>query len=580
MCGIFAALQDKNDAPQVTLDGLKRLEYRGYDSWGIGSIAESQIVVTKEVGKIGEAKVDQNSQLAIGHTRWATHGRVTRENAHPHLSCDQRWAIIHNGIIDNHEAGRKKLKQGGHSFVSETDSEVVAHLLEQESFFEVFGQLEGLNAIVALDAQTQQIFAAKTGSPLVVGFAESAYYLASDAAALLPYTREVYFLKDDEGVKISAKGVELWDLTKHTRLDIDKRTETLDWSAEEAQLSGHDHYLIKEIFEQPGIVQNIADQSEVEVRELTEYIRNSYGAYFVAAGTAFHAALAGEYLFSKIAQRHINLASASEFNYLSSFITHGSLVIPLTQSGETIDVVEAVKTSQRRGADVCAITNVKSSTVDRMADFTVLLRAGPEKSVLATKSYVAKLSVLLLTVYTLVGKLEEGRRLLYKAARAIESQLNKKSISQSKALAARLKTHQHLYLLGRGQSYVDALEGALKIKEVTYIHAEGFAGGDLKHGSIALIEEGTPVIVFVPNDETKEGILSNAMEVKARGAWIVGVSPQNENVFDDWIEVEDLGAASNLINIIPMQILAYYLALELDRDPDKPRNLAKSVTVR
>lgn len=578
MCGIFAVATTKDDAPQKVLAGLKVLEYRGYDSWGVASLDKGKkIVVEKEAGKIGDGRVTVRSVLSIGHTRWATHGGVTRENAHPHLSCNHDYAVVHNGIIDNYQQLKNKQIKAGHTFLSATDSEVVAHAIESQSLFEVFESLRGLNSIVCLDGRNGIVWGVKQGSPLVVGFGKGENYLASDAAALLPLTKQVYFLEDGQGVKLSADEVSIIDI--RTRNVVDIKSTVLDWKVQDAQLIGFDHFLIKEINEQPAIIRTIADQARSDVEKLARLIRRSYGTFFVACGTAYHAALAGVYMFSKLDKRHVNHVSGGEFTYTADFVTRGSLVIPISQSGETIDVIESVSVARKHGATIAALVNVVGSTLYRMGDAAIPLRAGPEKSVLATKSYLAQLSLLLMTALCLSGRVGELEKLLFAAADEIERII--KSLDQEiHDLAHRLKDVNDIYLLGRGSSYPDALEGALKIKEVTYIHAEGFAGGDLKHGSIALIEKDTPVIVFAPLDDTHDAIISNAMEVKARGAFVIGISPIENSVFDVHIKVADVGAASNLVNIIPIQLLAYYLALERGCDPDKPRNLAKSVTVR
>lgn len=581
MCGIFAITQGQNQdtAPMLTLDGLRKLEYRGYDSWGLATLNREHLVqVEKEVGKIGDYQTACRGWIAIGHTRWATHGGVNRKNAHPHVSCDEKYAVVHNGIIDNYIELREKLQSKDHVFKSDTDTEVLAHLLEEFDFWESFSQLSGYNAVVVLDAEHQRIYGAKTGSPLVVGIGDGVHYLASDASALLAHTRNVYYLEDGQGVEISQNGLRVTDLDTGTEVNFEPIT--LNWSIEESQLGGYAHFLTKEIHDQPQVIRAVASSAVEDVQKLARLVRRSYGTYLVGCGTAYHAGLAGMYLLSRLAKRHVNVVSAGEFSYLDDFIQRGSLVMALTQSGETIDVVEAVKAAQVNGAAVAALVNVLGSTIYRLADARVLLRAGPEKAVLATKSYMAKLSVLLLLAYELRDELVIGQKLLLQVADEIEKILADGVDLQLRKLAEQLKDSTSMFLLGRGSSYADALEGALKIKEVTYIHAEGFAGGDLKHGSIALIEEKTPVVVFAPADETYAAIISNAMEVKARGAYVVGVSSHPHDVFDEFIQVGDVGMASNLVNIVPMQLLAYYLAIERGCDPDKPRNLAKSVTVR
>jgi glucosamine--fructose-6-phosphate aminotransferase (isomerizing) len=321
-------------------------------------------------------------------------------------------------------------------------------------------------------------------------------------------------------------------------------------------------------------------QSDETIDKAAEMINDAYGVFFVACGSSYHAALASSYIFSKVAKKHINVVDASEFRYYLDFITPKTLVIAISQSGETADVLDAVKTAKKKKARIMAITNVMGSSLMRLADFTILMNCGPEICVVATKSYTAQLAILLLLAYAIIGKKETGKEVLKKAADSLDILLSSQFLKKIESLAERMKDKEHIFCIGRGVSHATALEAALKIKEVTYLHAEGFAGGALKHGNIALIENGTPCIVFAPNDETYDEIISNAMEVKSRGGWIIGVSPKNHEVFEDWINVPDLDFASSVVNVVPIQYLSYRIAVLRGLNPDKPRNLAKSVTVK
>ncbi len=594
MCGIFAYAGQSTAAADMILDGLRRLEYRGYDSWGVAVRNDGGILTEKQVGKIGGATVDMPASTAgFGHTRWATHGRVTQQNAHPHTDCSGRLAVIHNGIVENHdELRREVLSSGKHDFHSETDTEVVVHLLEDalaqredqpeavvDAVREVFNRLDGMNAIMVLDSRADTLVAVKNGSPLVVGYGAGSNYIASDAAALLPHTKKVTFLSDGEMVVLSPDGVLTTDVGSGEPLQPE--ITELDWDVELAELGDYPHYLIKEIHEQPAIVRSIALTQGELAQKLADLVRDSFGTFFIGCGTAGNAALTGQYLFSRIAQHHVNFEVGSEFGYLEHFLTPRSLVIALSQSGETIDVIEPlVRAKKEKGIQIAALVNVLGSTLYRLADFDVLLNAGPEKCVLATKSYTAKLAVLTLTAYAMDGRLEEGKELLLRAADLIEEQITEQQKAHIAELADRIYETEDMFVIGRGLSYAASLEAALKIKEVSYIHAEGFPGGELKHGVIALIEPGTPCIVFAPNDETRGGILSGAQELKARGAYIIGVSPEPSGAFDYHIRVGDAGDASPIVNAVPAQLLAYNLSLKRGTDPDKPRNLAKSVTVK
>lgn len=637
MCGIFGYIGDKKNAAQIVLGGLKKLEYRGYDSWGIAVATkhithntEHSILIDKHIGKISDQSVSSSmfhlrSNFALGHTRWATHGGVTDINAHPHLDCSGKIAIIHNGIIENYDKIKERLTKLGHKFISETDSEVAAHLIEEyyfnsqvaevghaifcgakparirqladfaprklvaspqlgkktaflEAVRRAFLEFEGLNAIIAMNGDLSEFVAAKTGSPLVVGFGKSENFLASDAPALLSHTRKVHFLEDGEMVWVTKDKVKIYD--SQTGREKQIKSQTIDWKIEEAEKGKYPHFMIKEIMEQPRVLRGIAQGAISQIPDLAKIIKAAYGTYIAGCGTAYYAALSGTYLFSRICHRHVNAAAGSEFGYLIDFITDKSLVVALSQSGETIDIIESVGKAKSKGAKILAIVNNLGSTLYRMADYKILLGAGPEKCVLSTKTFTAKLAILILLAHALNAGLEEGRKLLEKAIREVEKILKPKSLEGIKTLANKIAKNCHIYVIGRGQSYPVALESALKIKEVSYIHAEGLAAGELKHGPIALIENGTPCLVFAPNDETYGAALSGAMELKARGGYIIGVSFKNHEVFDYYIPVSDCGDASAIPNVVIAQLLGYYLALKKGNDPDKPRNLAKSVTVK
>ncbi|MBI1982002.1 MAG: glutamine--fructose-6-phosphate transaminase (isomerizing) [Candidatus Levybacteria bacterium] len=608
MCGIFGYVGKDNRAAQIVLEGLKTLEYRGYDSWGIASKIKNKqslslrdeklkmknsdkknkFIVEKYIGKI-ENGISQlspfSSQLVIGHTRWATHGGVTIANAHPHLDCTQKIAVVHNGIVENFEELREELIKKGHLFISETDTEVIPHLIEEygkkqgfaSSVRDAFNRLDGLNAIVAANSKSCEIIAAKTGSPLIIGIGENEFFIASDATGIIKHTRQVLFLKDLEMV-ILGKKLQLLSLPNGKKLTF--KPEIIKWKTQDVSRGMYRHFMLKEIYEQPKAIRNITKNYGDQINHLVQIIEAAKGTFLIGAGTAFHACLAGTYLFSKIAHIHVNTAVASEFNYLEDFLNKKSLVIALSQSGETIDVVEPLKRAKEKGSKIIAITNVLGSTIYRMADYKMLLGAGPEKAVASTKAYVAKLVVLLMLSFKMVGKSKEIKAAMAKVADEVERLLEKENIEKIKKIASFLSSAVHIYSIGRGVSYSTALEAALKIKEVSYIHTEGLAGGELKHGTIALISKGTPCIVFTPNDQTHEAMISNATEIRSRGGVIIGISSKNSSVFDYWIEVRDIGEASVIPQIVPAQLLAYYLAVEKGYDPDKPRNLAKSVTVK
>lgn len=593
MCGIFAYVGKQNNAANIVFDGLKLLEYRGYDSWGVAVKIKKEKLklknsfeIEKHVGKIGDAKVNlPKSSLGIGHTRWATHGGVTIANCHPHMDCKNQIAVVHNGIVENFLELKAELIKKGHKFTSETDTEVIPHLIEEflkkEGFAsavrDTFNLLKGLNGIVVVNAMSSEIVVAKNGSPLIVGIGESEFFVSSDVIGIVEHTKKIIFLKDNEMVLLG-KNIQLLSLPKGTKQEV--KPEEIAWSFEKSTKGKFDHFMIKEIYEQPTVIRNIAKNYSDQIRKLSQIIKNAKGTFFIGAGTAFHAGLAGTYLFSKIAKKHVNTSVASEFNYLEDFLHEDSLVIALSQSGETIDVVEPLTRAREKKSKIAAITNTLGSTIYRMADFNMLLNAGPEKAVASTKAYTAKLSVLIFLAYALIRKDSIAKSILIKSADEINRILDDKSLSSIKNVAKMLSKTKNIYAIGRGVSYSSAVEAALKIKEVTYIPTEGLAGGELKHGTIALISKGIPCIVFAPQDETYESIMSNAIEIKSRGGIIIGISPKNSPVFDYFIEVKDIKEGSYIAQIVVAQLLSYYMAVELRLDPDKPRNLAKSVTVK
>lgn len=595
MCGIFGYVGYKSNASDIVLNGLKSLEYRGYDSWGVACVPDGkspgkkqEIVVRKQTGKIGAATLDgmPASTFAFGHTRWATHGGVTEVNAHPHLDCTGTIALIHNGIIENYEELKGPLLQKGHVFKSETDTEVAVHLIEEyaktmissKAVQKAFKAIQGLNALIIMSVRDGRLIAVRNGSPLVVGFGDGENFVASDAMALIPHTKQVHFLEDNQMAIISGDGIMLFDAL--TGEGIRPRKQTLNLSVEETVKGKYPFFMLKEINEQPAILADIAANYENQEKRLAERIRNAYGTYLVGCGTAAYACMAGSYFFSKIAKRHINWQVGSEFSYQLDFLTPKSLVIALSQSGETMDTLDAVKRSQEKGAKVFGLVNVIGSTLYRQADYKLPIGAGPEKGVASTKAFTGKLAHLLLLAYALDGRAEEGKKVLVKATKSAKRVLSKQSVTRIKELAKMIKDREHMYVIGRGLSYPASLETALKIKEISYIHAEGLAAGELKHGPLALVEKGTPCIAFLPDDETYGANLAGAMEMKARGGFIIGVSYKPHEIFDYYIPVSDAGEATIIPNVIFGQMLAYYLTLERGYDPDKPRNLAKSVTVK
>lgn len=584
MCGISAYIGKKDNAPEIVFEGLKKLEYRGYDSWGIAVKGKGKIKLQKAIGEIGNSKLKiKNSSVAIGHTRWATHGGVTVANAHPHLDCSGNIALVHNGIVENYQELKKDLLERGHKFKSETDTELIPHLIEENlkknNFVEAvrlsFNQLSGMNAVVVLNGQEGKIVACKNGSPLVVGIGQQENYLASDVTAFIEFTNQVYFLEDYDLIVVSKDNIELF-VAESGRVKPFKITE-LTWQFEKTTLGQYEHYMLKEIFEQPEIVYNLSLDNQ-EIKKIAQLIEKAYGTFLIACGSASYSCLAGVYLFSKFAKKHVNFAIGSEFNYIEDYLTPKSLLIAVSQSGETMDVMEPVTQAKKRQANIVSVTNTLGSSLYRVGGYRFLLQAGVEKAVCSTKALTAMFAVMILLSFAVAGKLKQAQEILQKSSQEIKKILGKKE--EIKDLAHMIYKNKHIFVLGRGLSYPVALEATLKIKESSYIHAEGFAGGELKHGVIALIEKGTPVIVFAPNDETYDAIISNAMEVKARGAFVIGVGYQNNQAFDYFFEIKDVGASSILPHNVFAQLLGYYMSTKQGINPDRPRNLAKSVTVK
>lgn len=592
MCGIFGYVGKRDDAGNLVVAGLKNLEYRGYDSWGISCKMQedSTLFLEKSIGKISEVDAhafDHKCSLAIGHTRWATHGGVTQANAHPHFNEDQTIAVVHNGIIENYQELRKDLKDRGHTLLSETDSEIIPHLIEEymketDDFASAARKacelFQGRYAFLALHTDSNALVAARSGSPLIIGVGEDGYFIASDIPAFLDHSKIVQYLDDGEMVVTDGKNIIFSDLK--TGKEKEKREVEITWSVEEAQKGEYDHFMMKEIMDQKETIARAVNQDDDQIMTLTKAIRDAKGTFLVGCGTAGKVCMAAEYFFSVIANKHVNFTPASEFKLHHHFLTEKSLLIVVSQSGETADVLEAMETAKSKGAKVLAIVNVEGSTIDRQADYSLLINAGPERAVASTKAMTSQMAVLMLIAYTLADKLHEGKTVLLEAAAMINDMLNPRYIDRLEELAVRIHLKEDLFIIGKSWNYPMALESAIKIQEVSYVHAEGFAGGELKHGPIALIENETPCIILLGNDEVTQDTISNAIELKARGGHIIGIAPENNEVFDEWIKVPDAGTAQPIVNIIPVQILAYFLAVKRGKDPDMPRNLAKSVTVK
>lgn len=584
MCGIIGYI-GKGKASEYLLKGLMNLEYRGYDSAGMAVLNSRGLEFRKAAGKIAEINARLNflaleGSIGIAHTRWATHGKVDDGNAHPHFDCSGKIAIVHNGIIENYEELKAELFD--HRFSSETDSEVVAHLVEEglkrglsfeEAFMHAISKLEGTFAILCIKEGERKILAARKGSPLVVGISDDATFISSDIPSFLEWTKNVIYLRDGDVVIAEDGTVRIFN----SGVEVSRPVDVVEWDAEQIKKGGFEHYMLKEIAEQREVVQRAISQDYSVLNSVIDEMRRAYGIFFTACGSSYNACLAASYIFSRVANLHVNVVLASEFENYVDFLSEKTLVFAVSQSGETYDVLEAVRAARSRGCRVIGVLNRIGSSLALESDCFLRMNVGPEICVVATKTFTSQVALLAMLAYAFAGRKDEivsRMKALYLDLYNLTSRSMREHL---KNLAEKLYTEEHIYLIGRGLQYATALEAALKIKEVSYIHAEAFAAGELKHGPLALISDGTPVIAFLPKGDKRT--LSNAIEVKARGGYIIGVSPERHEIFDYWIKVPECGDLNPIVQIIPMQILSYELALLRGLDPDKPRNLAKSVTV-
>ncbi len=601
MCGIVGYVGFR-DAVDVLIEGLRRLEYRGYDSAGVAVRTGDGLRELKRAGKLKAlaealAQSPLSGTVGIGHTRWATHGPPTDENAHPHRSG--KLAIVHNGIIENYLELKRALLEKGYTFTSDTDTEVLAHLIAEHyrgdleaALRAALAEARGAYAVVAMHQDEDVLVAARTVSPLVVGLGEGENFLASDVPALLPYTRRVVFLEDGEMAVVRREGVEVKDLAGNPR---PLRVTEVDWSLEQAEKGGFPHYMLKEIMEQPWVLENTLggrlDEAAGEVRlELPLDPGAFERIHVVAAGTAFYAGWVGKYLIEKLARLPVEAEIASEYRYRDPVVDGKTLFIAVSQSGETIDTLEALREARNRGAATLGVINVKGSSITREADATLYIHAGPEIGVASTKAYLAMLAAMVMLAVWLGrarGTLDpaEARVLLHemrKLPRLAEAVLSRREAV--KRVAAKYHQATDFLFLGRNLHAPTAFEGALKLKEISYIHAEAYPAGEMKHGPIALIDEHLPVVVVSPRGPWYEKTRSNIQEVRARGGRVIAVATDGDEAIREHAEEvlyipEVHPLLSPILAVIPLQLLAYETAVLLGRDVDQPRNLAKSVTV-
>ena len=612
MCGIVGYVGGK-DAVDIIMNGLKRLEYRGYDSAGI-ALAGEDLYVRKKNGKISalESALGLENQEAlhgyhtgIGHTRWATHGVPSDRNAHPHTDCKNEIAVVHNGIIENFTVIKQMLTQKGHELRSETDTEVIAHLIEYyynqnrdllDSVMKAVSKLEGTYGLCILSKnEPGRIIAARNGSPLILGAGDNEMIIASDASAIIEHTHRVIYLEDGEIIDVTRDGFKTYDLDLKK---IDKKIEDIDWDIKSIEKIEFDHLMLKEIFEQPETIHNafrgraVQDTGTLRLDGLMlseEELNGIERVIFIACGTSWHAGLIGEYLIEEYARIPVEVEYASEFRYRKPILKKGDLVIVISQSGETADTLAALREAKSKGLKVLGITNVVGSTIARESDGGIYIHAGPEIGVASTKAFTSQVTVLIMLALMLARR----RDLNSEEARVCIAQLHDipdmvKTVLESsgyiKGIAEIYKDNKNFLYLGRGLNFPVALEGALKLKEISYIHAEGYPAAEMKHGPIALIDENMPVVFIAPRDIIYDKIISNMEEVKARGGRIIVIASKGDRSIkkysDHVIYVPEVKKIfSPLLTVIPLQLLAYHIAVLRGCDVDQPRNLAKSVTV-
>ncbi|EKD76198.1 MAG: hypothetical protein ACD_43C00196G0002 [uncultured bacterium] len=609
MCGIIGYI-GKQQATPIIMEGLKRMEYRGYDSAGLAVIQENTIACKKKLGKLGNlqaelTKYDLPGSVGIGHIRWATHGRPSDINAHPHNDCREEIYINHNGIIENYFDIKTALQAKGHTFYSATDTEVLAHLLEEhhktlnfeEAFIATLNEVVGTYGVVAISSmEPEKILAARLGSPLILGIiSQGEYIVASDVSAIMKHTREVVYLEEGEICVLTPQGYSIKDLKAQV---VNHKIDTVDWDIGQAQKQGYKHFMLKEIMEQPDVIKNSfrgrikQEEGLAHMRGFLEHadrLKSANRIIIVAMGTALYAGAVGEYMIEEYAGIPVEVESAAEFRYRKPVIDEHTVVIAVTQSGETADLIAAVREAKLKGALVLGIVNVVGSTIAREVDAGAYCHAGPEIGVASTKAFIAQLTVLVL-VTLFLGRQRGmsvviGQRIA-KELLALPEKV-KTVLAQADAisvLAKQYSGYRDFFFLGRKYNFPVAYEGALKLKEISYLHAEGYGAGDLKHGPIALIDENFPSIMIAPQDSVYEKMMSNMQEVKARNGRVLAIATvgdeQIKTVADDVIYIpKTLEMLTPLLAVIPLQLFAYFIADTLGRDIDQPRNLAKSVTV-
>jgi glucosamine--fructose-6-phosphate aminotransferase (isomerizing) len=607
MCGIIGYIGTRGATP-LLLEGLKRMEYRGYDSAGVAVMNGSGVETRKAAGKISQleralATSPVEGDTGIGHTRWATHGVPNECNAHPHLDCKGDIAVVHNGIIENSGTLKKGLEARGHKFASETDTEVIAHLIEEafdgnleDAVIEALWQIEGTYGIAVVSSKDKnKIVAARKGSPLLLGLGDGEYYVASDVSAILAQTREVVYLDDGDVAVLTRDG---YTILNQRAQQLERGVSKIDWDLDQIERGGFDHFMLKEIFEQPETVENcmrgrlLLDQGTSKLGGLNmtdEEMLKFDNILITACGTSWHSALIGEHMLENLARIPVEVEYASEMRYRNPIVTDKTLCIVISQSGETADTLAAMREAKSRGARTYGIVNVVGSTIARESDGGIYVHAGPEIGVASTKAFTSQVIALLLFTLKLARlrnlSVVEGKEIIeemLKLPAKIQTILDR--AGEMEKIAEDFKNAQNFLYLGRGYSFPTALEGALKLKEISYIHAEGYPAAEMKHGPIALIDEKMPVVFVTPHDSVFDKVVSNVQEVKARGGRVIAITTRDEESLEGKLDYEfripeTKDMLTPVLASVPLQLLAYYIAVKRGANVDQPRNLAKSVTV-
>jgi glucosamine--fructose-6-phosphate aminotransferase (isomerizing) len=608
MCGIVGYIGNRN-SQSILVEGLKKLEYRGYDSAGISVHTEQGLVVRKAKGRLAilESELQEvpvKGFIGIGHTRWATHGKPSDVNSHPHTDNSQKFSVVHNGIIENYLILKKELEAKGHVFASETDTEIIAHLISScyegdlvQAVQAAVKQMRGAFAIAVLaENEPDKIVAVRYASPLIIGLGDGENYIGSDIPAILEHTRDVYILDDGDMAVLTTEGVQLMNLEG---APITREVHHIDWDLVTAEKAGFDHFMLKEIYEQPKAYRDTMGSridesgSTVFLEEFSmdeDHLRKITNIQIVACGTAYHAGLVGKSVIESLARIPVEVDVASEYRYRSPIVTPNTLVIVVSQSGETADTLAALREAKKHGAHVLAITNVVGSSVAREADDSIFTWAGPEIAVASTKAYTSQLIAFFLVGVYLAQTLGTKSPIELKQILAAMQQLPEQvdailhTAPKIKEIAESIVKHDNMFFIGRGLDYAVAQEGSLKLKEISYIHSEAYASGELKHGTLALIVDDIPVIALATQDDVLEKTISNMKEVAARGAYLIGLGFQDDELLpanvDQLITIpRTIALLTPALSVIPLQLLSYYASLARGNDVDKPRNLAKSVTV-